>query len=155
MDVFLIMLALFLPTMLLIKVVLKLLTKRNHGIKSPTLWVLSICLTPVTYILSILIWVVAISYYPDRDFDSKAWKKDEWHRYEYADDLRDSKILIGKDTTFVYRLLGDGYNQLDSTGNGNWVYDLGNSPGLFNIDPDFMKVEFIDGKVIRVSISRG
>ena len=32
----------------------------------------------------------------------------------------------------------------------DWYYDLGFKPGLFNIDPDVLEVEFKFGKVVRV-----
>ncbi|MEO6980177.1 MAG: hypothetical protein ABI113_17430 [Mucilaginibacter sp.] len=88
-----------------------------------------------------------MNYYPKRDFDKSAWLKNKDVRYEYSDDIIDSKMLIGKSKNEVRKILGDVGNAEDSN---DWFYDLGFRPELLNIDPDSMEITFKNNKVVDV-----
>ncbi len=66
-----------------------------------------------------------------------------------ANDLTESKILIGKTKSDVRILLGD--ENYNSDSNNIWFFEIGHRPRLFNIDPDNLHIEFIDGKVSKVT----
>lgn len=101
---------------------------------------------PIIYVVIIFSWIFYISYYPSRDFNKIEWQRNEEKRYEYSEDIIESKILIGKTKEEVKDLLGDGVTEDD-----NFLrYYLGTRPELFNIDPDFLEVIFENGKVVEV-----
>ena len=103
---------------------------------------------PFIYIGSIFIWLFTISYYPDYSFNKKKWSTNQETRYELSKDIIGSRMLIGKTKLAVLKILGDENNKIEEN---HWIYYLGTRPELFNIDPDMLKIEFIDGKVIKVS----
>ncbi|MDU4337449.1 MAG: hypothetical protein E7I31_12055 [Staphylococcus lugdunensis] len=103
---------------------------------------------PFIYIGSIFIWLFTISYYPDYSFNKKKWSTNQETRYELSKDIIGSRMLIGKTKLEVLKILGDENNKIEEN---HWIYYLGTRPELFNIDPDMLKIEFIDGKVIKVS----
>ncbi len=78
----------------------------------------------------------------------KKWSTNQETRYELSKDIIGSRMLIGKTKLEVLKILGDENNKIEEN---HWIYYLGTRPELFNIDPDMLKIEFIDGKVIKVS----
>ncbi len=115
--------------------------------KYTTVSVLTIITAPVLYIGIIAAMFFAGEYYPDRNFDAKGWKHRADQRYEYAKDIVNSKLLIGKSENEVIRLLGK-REYPDTT--KTWGYELGFRPEIGNIDPDVLYVEFKDGRVVEV-----
>jgi hypothetical protein len=111
-------------------------------------WVATIILTPVIYISIVMLYVFSVSYYPTHDFDKRRWLTDEDNRYELSDDLIKSKMLIGKTKNEVRLLLGNETENQDSV--NTWYYGLGYRPGLFNIDPSYLEIEFQNNKVLDV-----
>ena len=88
-----------------------------------------------------------MSYHPNYDFDKEKWLANKEKRYEFSQDIIDSKMLIGKTKSEVLQILGD---KIDNEQNDNWSYDLGFKPGFANIDPDVLDIEFKKGKVVDV-----
>ncbi|MCO5945661.1 hypothetical protein [Mucilaginibacter flavidus] len=124
---------------------------KNRDMQSRTkriiTWIATIVSTPILYVGIMLLIFMAMEYYPKHDFDRSAWVNDKDERYEYSDDIIDSKMLIGKSKAEVRKILGDDGNVNDSN---DWYYSLGFRPELFNIDPDSMEITFKNNKVISV-----
>lgn len=111
-------------------------------------WAATIILTPLIYVTIVLLIIYFISYYPSRNFDRKKWLTDKEKRYELSQDLIKSKILIGKSKIEVKQFLCDKEDNQDQF--DTWDFGLGYRPGLFNIDPDYLEIEFKNKKVINV-----
>jgi outer membrane protein assembly factor BamE (lipoprotein component of BamABCDE complex) len=94
-----------------------------------------------------MLWIFSLSYHPTNDFDKEKWFADKETRYELSEDIIESEMLIGKTKSQVRQILGDENNTDQSD---HWSYYLGFRPGLANIDPDVLDIEFKDGKVLRV-----
>jgi len=84
-----------------------------------------------------------MEYYPNRDFNQKAWMADTDKRYEYSRDLIKSKLLIGKTRPQVEQLLGKN----DDTSKTELYYYIGFRPELGGIDPSNIEVYFKNEKV--------
>lgn len=93
-------------------------------------------------------YVYSMSYYPKHNFNRKEWIINKEKRYEFSENVIESKMLIGKTKKEVRQILG--FEDSDATFD-NWTYGLGNKPGLGNIDPSLLSVEFKNGKVYNVS----
>jgi hypothetical protein len=111
-------------------------------------WITTIAVAPIIYFLIVLIFVFSSLYYPSHDFNKQKWISDTEKRYELSEDIIESKILIGKTKSQVEEMLGksDGWTEEDI-----WCYYLGYKPSLFGIDPDYLKIEFKNNKVVKVS----
>lgn len=123
----------------------------NKFIKEPkkkriAIWLTTIIGTPIIYVLIILTFIFSISYYTEKNFDSKTWKNDVENRFELSGDLINSGLLIGKTKKQVEQILG----KPEDFKADLWVYDLGFVPSLGNIDPDILEITFKNGKVIKV-----
>ena len=123
--------------------------ERNRKIAT---WVITICSAPILYVLLIILWIFIISYYPSYDFNKKEWLADKETRYELSEDIIESQILIGKTKQQVREILGNDENKEEDN---YWQYYLGFKPTLFAIDPDILRVEFKNGKVINVQQIKG
>ena len=111
--------------------------------KRVLVWVLTIVGAPAVYVLVALIWIGGMEYYPNHDFDQRAWKTDSDSRYEYTHDLIKSKLLIGKTRRQVLQILGD----QGDTSQTEIYYYIGFRPEITGIDPGNIVVEFKNGKV--------
>ena len=107
----------------------------------------TLVLSPLVYVGIIMMWVLAASYYPDRNFDPNEWKSNPEERYEMSKDLIESKRLIGKTRIEVVQILG---SETTSHGENHISYELGYVPGMINIDPDYLDIYFENGKVYKV-----
>lgn len=114
-------------------------------------WVTTILVTPVTYILLVMVLVEVLSYYPERTFDKEVWETDVENRYEIADDLIENGRLMGKSKDEIRDLLGE--KEVDFNGD-KWTYYIGTPPRLLQIDPDVLEIEFENDKVIKTYIRR-
>jgi len=121
--------------------------KMQSGTKRAVLWIATVVSTPILYVGIVALFLFSMEYYPKRDFDKAAWLKNKDERYEYSDDIIDSKMLIGKSKNDVRKILGDEGNLNDSD---DWSYDLGFRPELLNIDPDSMEITFKNNRVVSV-----
>ena len=111
-------------------------------------WTATVFSTPLFYVAIVLLWILSISYYPSHDFDKQKWHNDIEKRYELSEDLMNSKILIGKTKDEIKQLLGEDFQEWSAD---SWSYYLGFRPQLFGIDPDYLDIDFKDGRVIKVS----
>ena len=147
-EVLIIILLLTIPTYIFSNWVVKknnIEDKRNRRIYSA---IATIIISPIIYVFLVFSFFMYISYYPSKDFDKSEWNTNIETRYEYSEDIIESKILIGKTKEQVIELLG--VNYLSSSNDNQIEYELGYVPGLFNIDPDFLQIKLQDNKVIEV-----
>ncbi|HOS85308.1 MAG TPA: hypothetical protein PK199_10365, partial [Bacteroidales bacterium] len=100
---------------------------------------------PLMYGLFVMFWMMSATYYPSNDFNKEKWHEDIEKRYELSEDLIDSEILIGKTKKEVKKILGDTFQEWSAD---NWSYYLGSRPGI--MDPDYLDIEFKDGRVVKV-----
>ncbi|PIQ48350.1 MAG: hypothetical protein COW03_10960 [Cytophagales bacterium CG12_big_fil_rev_8_21_14_0_65_40_12] len=107
----------------------------------------TIILSPIIYSAVITLWIFSISYYPSMDFDQKTWNSSIKERYKMSKDIIESKMLIGKTKEEVVMVLG---NKYASDNKESLSYELGFIPGLMNIDPSFLYIEFENGIVKNV-----
>ena len=110
-------------------------------------WCTTVFVTPIIYILIILVFVFSASYYPTHNFNKLKWLSDSEKRYELSGNLIESKILTGKTKRQMTEILGepDGAKQ-----ENYWSYYLGFKPSIGGIDPDYLDIEFKNDKVITV-----
>ena len=117
---------------------------KNKGVKQLVTLITTIVITPVVYAGLYVAWFAFVTYYPERDFDKEKWKTDIEKRYEMTDDLVDNEKLIGKTKEEIKELLGQEEVSMDSS---RWTYYIGFKPGIVEIDPDVLQIEFKNGKV--------
>nr|WP_321232479.1 hypothetical protein [uncultured Psychroserpens sp.] len=94
-------------------------------------------------ISSLLIWAI------EERFEQSAWNDSPSIRYKIADDLIDSKLLIGKTQPDVISILG----QPDASnlkGRHNISYRLGKGPSFSKSKEEHLLVIFEDGVVAKV-----
>lgn len=122
---------------------------RKAKIRRSSLWsvVVSVVTAPVVYTLLFMCWFWVTAYYPDKSFDKAAWQANKEERYEYAHDLLERKLIDAKTKDEVIAILGEPDHDSETT----FYYNLGFKPGLFNIDPYYMMIEFKNGRVSSVS----
>ncbi|WP_159023075.1 hypothetical protein [Formosa sp. L2A11] len=106
-------------------------------------------LSPLLYIGVIFLWMALASYYPTHEFSKLHWETNTEERYKMSKDIIESNILIGKSKAEVSDLLGTDFYVYNDNHIG---YNLGFTPGFFNIDPDVLDIYFKNSKVIRVSL---
>ena len=145
-EVYFILIVLAIPTFFIWRWLLKKFIKVDRTRKIVT-WTATIIATPLIYVGLILLWFFSMSYHPSHDFDKEKWLADKEKRYEYSENIIESKMLIGKTKAQVRQLLGDEGNKDDSD---YWTFYLGFRPAFANIDPDILDIEFKDGKVVKV-----
>ncbi|MBP1839719.1 hypothetical protein [Formosa algae] len=117
------------------------------------IWVaflISIVLTPMIYFYVLYPLINIFSdYHHEKHFEAKAWKKSPAFRYEMANELEQSDLLIGKSKTEVNTLLGEpewfSWNDAIKANDSNfWNYNLGIKPGAFNKTQECIKIIFVD-----------
>lgn len=144
-EVYLILIILGIPVFFVWRRIFK---NRNMQVRSrrTIVWLVTIITTPLLYGGLAMLLIFIMEYYPKQDFNKKEWLNKN-KRYEYSDDIIDSKMLINKSKNEVRKILGDESN-LDTS--DTWYYDLGFRPELLNIDPYSLEVDFNNGKVVKV-----
>ena len=110
-------------------------------------WLTTIIITPLIYVLIVITWFLLDSYYPNKDFNRQQWLTEKDERYEFAKNIVNSNLLIGKTKIQVIETLGDDGNDNKSN---DWYYDLGFRPEIGNIDPDNLVLTFKNDKVVSV-----
>ena len=108
----------------------------------------AIFLSPLLYVIVIIMWVFTISYYPKTTFNKQRWDENKEERYKMSKDIIKSELLIGKTKEEIINLLGDDFYIYSEN---HIAYDLGFVPELFNIDPDVLDIYFENEKVIEVN----
>lgn len=89
---------------------------------------------------------------PRKQFSSSQWLTDHSHRFQMADDITDSKMLIGKDTSEVKQILGDpNYKHNEIC---RWDYDMGSNAYGFGVQFHILLIQFQNGEVAVVDHAR-
>ncbi|MEP2690442.1 hypothetical protein [Maribacter dokdonensis] len=150
--VLIIILLIAIPTYFILRWILKRYQIGNANSQKFIAIISTIILSPLIYVVFVVIWMFSIAYYPKKHFDKNKWKSNIEARYEMSKDIINSKLLIGKTNNEVIDLLGSDYY----THSENHIsYDLGIVPGLLNIDPDFLDIYFENQKVYKVEQNGG
>jgi hypothetical protein len=150
-EVYFIVIILGIPVYFFCQWLCKKLLKENKTRKTVT-WIATIIATPIVYFGLVVLFFFSSEYYPKHDFDRKEWLVNKDQRYEYSDDIIESKMLIGKTKDEVRKILGDVGN---SNNENEWHYELGYRPEIGNIDPDTLVIEFKNGRVSNVEQHAG
>lgn len=146
-EVYFILIILAIPTFFTWNRFLKKLLKTNNIRKSVAL-IATVIVTPIMYTGIIMLLIFSITFYIPRHFDQETWIQNKETRYKLSEDIIESNVLIGKTKLEVRQLLGDENNTDNSY---VWHYNLGLRPGIANIDPDVLEIEFKDDIVIKVT----
>lgn len=122
--------------------------KLRNG-KDSKLWAFlaTAIVTPMLYAIGVYVWIMVVSYYPSHDFDAAKWAVDKEKRYEYTNDIINSRLLIGKTKEEVVSLLG---NETHDTSNNIWYYYVGSVPAVGSTEPDYLVIEFENDKAVKV-----
>ncbi|MBO0357292.1 hypothetical protein J0X19_04995 [Hymenobacter sp. BT186] len=109
-------------------------------------WILGfVALIPFALLDAFVGFLFLLSYYPHYSFDRADWANDVQQRYTMADDLVDSKWLIGLTRSQAIDLLGKPYRGWDNT----IRFDIGDRPTMgLDLDPDELVLELKDEKVV-------
>ncbi|WP_294266385.1 hypothetical protein [uncultured Chryseobacterium sp.] len=107
-------------------------------------------ISPVIYFLIISILIYSITKERSRDFDSVIWQLNKRtesgvDNYKMIDDLIDSRLLIGKDSSEVKEILGS--PELKDKQQNFWQYYAGTGTGFGFTDHQLI-VKFANNKVI-------
>ena len=84
---------------------------------------------------------------PTKKFDTKVWRTETNKRFQMADNIIDSKLLIEKDTNQIKQLLGEPTERDSLT---NWTYNMGQGGGGLGFLFHSLIVSFENEKVTRV-----
>ncbi|MGJ5643286.1 hypothetical protein [Formosa sp. S-31] len=123
------------------------------------IWVsglISLVLTPVIYFYVLYPLInIFTDYHHEKYFDSEAWKGKPGLRYEMADHLETSELVINKSKNEVAQLLGKpewfSWNDAIKANDSNfWNYNLGIKPGAFNRMQECIKITFDADKASKV-----
>jgi hypothetical protein len=115
---------------------LLILRKKNIGNKTNRKFIAfvpTVIISPVIYVIVILLWILSMSYYPKEIFDNIKWSENKEERYKMSNYIIKNNILIGKTKEGIIELLG---NDFYENGKNSIGYYLGFVPALANIDPD-------------------
>jgi hypothetical protein len=121
-EVYLILFFIFIPTFFFWKWLLKKYIKVEKTRKIMT-WLATLILLPIIYSGLIILFVFGISYTPNKNFDKTRWVTDKEERYQMADDIIRSKMLIGKDTNQVKSIIGEPPWRDEAA--KKWTYNMG------------------------------
>jgi hypothetical protein len=93
---------LFAPLALVLNFALRRLTRMA------TFWLVLLPLVGTVVLTPLLLWagIKIVTYYPDREFDAEQWREKLRKRYEFTQDLVESKRLVGRTRADVLRQLG-------------------------------------------------
>ncbi len=124
-------------------------SSKTKPLSSLNYWVTGVFATPAIYIGILFLWLLASSSYELQEFNKESWTNNRDSRYEYVDDLINSEKLIGLTNRELEDMLGKADYEDDST----MIFYIGYTPRpFFNMDPDWLKTELIDGKVSNASV---
>ncbi|CDF78682.1 conserved hypothetical protein [Formosa agariphila KMM 3901] len=114
---------------------------------------ISLVLTPIIYfyVLYPLINIFS-SYHHEKHFEAEAWEDKPAYRYEMANDLEHSNVLLGKNKSEVTTILGKpewfSWNDAIKANDSNfWNYNLGIKPGALNTTQECLKITFQNNTV--------
>jgi len=120
-------------------------------------FLVSIAITPFIYFYALYPMINIFSnYHHQKYFSSKIWIEKPALRYEVADDMMASEVLIGQTKTEVNSLLGT-YEWLSwddakkDHDDNKWNYSLGIEPGAFNTEKECIEIVFKNDTVITIN----
>lgn len=120
-----------------------------NPLKNPKYWLTTILGTPIIYFGLLFAWLLISSSYESKKFIKKDWAENTESRYEYVDDLIKNEKLIGLSRIELNNMLGESDYEDDST----MTFYIGYSPRpLFNMDPDWLVTELVEGKARNVYV---
>ena len=151
-EVSIIVLTLAIPTYFKIRWVMKRLKIGNINNRKYIAIIPTLILSPIIYFGLVLIWIFSISYYSTDGFNQNEWNTNIEERYKMSEDIIESEMLIGKTQDEVIQILGNNFSSNDEN---RISYELGNVPGLFNIDPDYLDIKLESGIVVSVKQYEG
>ena len=108
----------------------------------------TLLLTPFLYLATVSIVFTILFREPTRDFERTTWSTDSTNRYQMADDIIKSKILIDKTPAQLQEILGNPtykYPKLNK-----WHYHMGWGSGGLGFMFHVLEVNFNKDKVISV-----
>ncbi|WP_434036432.1 hypothetical protein [Formosa sp. 4Alg 33] len=120
------------------------------------IWVaalISLVLTPIVYFYLLYPLINIFStYHHEKQFKAEVWKEKPAYRFEMANDLEQSDLLLGKSKSEIKAILGKpgwfSWNDATKTNDSNyWNYNLGLKPGAFNTKQECLEITFEGGKV--------
>jgi len=111
-------------------------------------WIATLIATPLIYVGFILLLLFSMTYTPSKDFDKLQWLADKEGRFQMADDIIDSKMLIGKDTSEVKKILGEPTRGMSYA--NTYVYDMGMGGGGLGFLFHNLIVQFDNNKAVSV-----
>ena len=121
-EVYFILFFIFISTFFFWKWILKKYIKVDKTRKIAT-WLATLIVTPVIYNGLIILFIFWISYTPSKNFDKSQWLTDKEERFQMADDIIKSKIIIGKDTNQVKQILEEPPWRDNKA--KKWTYEMG------------------------------
>ncbi|MFB9054171.1 hypothetical protein ACFFVB_13870 [Formosa undariae] len=119
------------------------------------IWVsllISLVLTPIVYFYLLYPLINIFStYHHEKHFETEVWKEKPAYRYEMANDLEQSDVLIGKTKSEIKDILGKpgwfSWNDAIKANDSNyWNYNLGLKPGAFNTSQECLEITFEGNK---------
>jgi len=117
-------------------------------------WVATIVITPLAYNVLIILYFSWLFYTPVKDFNRSEWMANSSQRFQMADDLINSKLLMARDTGEVKQMLGmpSGrlYQQWRSDTINTWIYTMGQGGGGLGFLFHDLYLRFDNGKVSKV-----
>lgn len=117
-------------------------------IRKLTALAVALIATPVIYLGLIRLLMLWITYTPSSGFDKAQWLTVKERRFEMADNIIKTKMLISRDTTEVKQILGDPtWRQSTTTA---WIYDMGIGGGGLGFMFHHLVIKFDKGKVVVV-----
>lgn len=116
----------------------------------------SIVLTPIIYFYVFYPMINIFSnYHHQKYFSSELWIEKPALRYELADHMIVSEMLLGKSKSEVESLLGKAEwltwdEAAKSHDNNRWNYSLGIEPGAFNEEKECIELVFNEDKLEKI-----
>ena len=146
-EVYFILLIIAIPTFSFLQWVFKKYIKDEKK-RTIATWATTIFVTPIIYVGLVIAFISWIIYTPSKYFDKSQWLTNREERFQMADDILESKMLMDKDSNQVKQILGDPDRRGDSM--REWTYGMGMGGG-FGFLFHNLKLKLDDnGKVISV-----
>jgi hypothetical protein len=110
--------------------------------------IITILLTPIIYIGAVAVFFSILFHEPTKKFDKKVWLSDTTKRFQMADNIVYSKLLLENDTNQIKQLLGNPTWRNDSL--STWTYNMGTGGGGLGFLLHYLNISFVGGKAIKV-----
>lgn len=121
-------------------------------------FLVSVIITPFVYFYVVYPMINIFStYHHQKYFSSEIWKEKPSLRYELADDMIASKLILKKSKGEIKSLLGvyewlSWDNTIKDHDLNKWNYSLGIEPGAFNTEKECLEITFNNDKVTNLRI---